>query len=140
MLRKRARISWRVQRRRFRPMISPRSQHTRKARWRIAFRLDLRRALLAIGAVTVTLALAFFIAIYEKTEKPAKVASGREMRTGSILIMPLVGDTCRQSVFDNYSGEIWPAKSISCIEAIRRSETGVKPTSHVMAISEKFRK
>jgi hypothetical protein len=125
-------------------MISPQPHRkTRsKSRWRIAFRLDLRRALIAISGVTATLALAFFLASHEKPEKPAEVVLRRELRTGSILFMPLVGDVCRQSVFDNDTGLIWSIDSVSC-EKIKRNtvkSATENSGSHVMAISDNFRK
>ena len=115
-------------------MKSPKPQRKNRSRWRIAFRLDLRRASIAIGGVTGALALAFFLATHEKPEKPADVVLARELRTGSILFMPRVGDVCRQSLFDNDTGLIWPIDSVSC-EQIKRNITKNPPT-----ISDSFHK
>ena len=75
-------------------------------------------------------------------KNPAEAVLGRELRTGSILFMPLVGDVCRQSVFDNDTGLIWPIDSVSC-EKIKRNtvkSATENSGSHVMTTSEKFRK
>jgi len=117
-------------------------KRTRTSKRRTAFRLDLRRAATALGGVAGALVLTFFVATREKPEKPVEAEYGRDLRTGSILVMPLVGDTCQQGVFDNDTGGMQFLDPISCEEAIRRSIKSARSNadSHVQAVSENFRR
>jgi hypothetical protein len=111
--------------------------------WRIAVRIDVRRALLAMGGVGGALALVFFFVIHKPAENIVEQGFGYEWRTGSILVVPPAGDVCQQSVFDNDNGMVWPLDPIACAEVIRGyDKTSKADTSpgHVEAISQSFRK
>src|ERR1700730_18179410 len=80
---------------------------------RIAFRLDLRRALFEIVGVSGLLLLTLFIAGQRRVENSAAQEFGNETRVGSILVLPLTGDTCRQIAFNNDSGAVIEGEPIS---------------------------
>lgn len=44
-----------------------------------------------------------------------------DIRTGSILIAPTHGEKCQHSLFDNYTGQIWPVGTVSCEAALTKS-------------------
>lgn len=115
----------------------------RKGRRQNAFRLDLRRALLALGVVAGALVLIFYFATERRqadAERQAAKGFGRESRVGSILVMPLVGDSCRQIAFNNDNGSFIEGSPVSCAEILARSDTNPKKSSHIGAVSETFRK
>ncbi len=111
----------------------------RMMKWRIAVRIDVRRAVLMISGVGVALTLAFFFAVQDFADKPFAHEFGREWRTGMIMFMPLSGDDCQRSAFDNDRGAIWPAGSISCMDATGELEKQSAP-GHVMSVGRSFRK
>lgn len=45
-----------------------------------------------------------------------------QIRTGSILITPSRGDKCQHSLFDNYTGLVWPVGTVSCEAALLKSK------------------
>src|SRR5262249_10878875 len=92
------------------------------SRWHISFRLDLRRALLAIGGVFGILSATYYFATREPAEKIVLRGFGHETRVGSILLMPLEGDTCRQFAFNNDNGTILEGELVSCMDALVRWE------------------
>jgi hypothetical protein len=113
--------------------------------WRADVRVDVRRALLAIGGVGGVLALTYFVVIQKQTEKEKHVEQGFgwEWRTGSILIVPLVGDICQQATFDNDRGTIIPLDPVACAEVIRDYDRFSKTNStpgHVETVSQNFRR
>ena len=115
----------------------------RLLKWRTAVRIDARRALLAIGGVCGVLALTFFFVIRKPPEKHVEHGFGWEWRTGSILVVPLAGDICQQSAFDNDRGMIIPLDPVACAEVIRNYDRFSKTNSspgHVEAVSQNFRR
>jgi hypothetical protein len=120
-------------------MIARRLNPMRTLKWRSAVRIDVRRAVLMFSGVGGALMLAFFFAIHDFAIKPVAHGFGREWRTGMILFIPPSGDDCQRSVFDNDSGVIWPAGSISCMDATGETEKQSAP-GHVVAISQNFRR
>jgi hypothetical protein len=109
----------------------------------IFFRLDLQRALLAfglaLGAIVLTLGFTFGWP-WKQDNILADDGFGRDTRVGSILVMPLVGDSCRQFAFDNDSGATTERAPESCAVIEERERKAAKKESHVQEISEKFRK
>src|SRR5262249_33875430 len=74
---------------------------------RNAFRIDIKRAALAIGtAVTVAGATFFFALAPPLTQGEIKLPHGfgYDSRTGQIVLVPLVGEDCRQFSFNNDTG------------------------------------
>lgn len=123
--------------RRFNPM--------RLFQWRADVRVDVRRALLAIAGVGCVLALTFFVVIHKpaEKEKTAEKGFGWEWRTGSILVVPLTGDICKQSAFDNDRGAIIPLDPVACEEVIRDFDRFSKMNAspgHVETVSQTFRR
>lgn len=115
----------------------------RKRGWRFAPRFDIRRAAFAVSSATGLLALALVYVNHDPNAGLPMHGFGWDTRTGSILILPMVGDLCQRSEFDNDSGAVWPIAPISCTEALGLNEDGTKVTtasSHVLAISQNFRK
>ena len=109
--------------------------------WRHAVRMDVRRALLAICGVGGALALVFFFVIRKPPEKIVEQGFGYEWRTGSILVVPLAGDECQRSVFDNDRGVIWPLDPIACAKVIQGYDKNLDSTpGHVEAVSQNFRR
>ena len=123
--------------RRFNPM--------RLLQWRADVRVDVRRALLAIGGIGSLLALTFFVVTHKpgEKEKTAEKGFGWEWRTGSILVVPLAGDICQQAAFDNDRGAIIPLDPVACAEVIRDFDRFSKTNStpgHVETVSHTFRR
>lgn len=114
-------------------------------RWNIPFRLDLRRALLAIGGGACVAASVFYFTVerqraQEQAELDAQKGFGWETRTGSIVMVPLVGENCRDLAFNNDDGSIFEGAPASCEEILVRWNKTPKKTSHIGAVSENFRK
>ncbi|HYM35187.1 MAG TPA: hypothetical protein VET48_07285 [Steroidobacteraceae bacterium] len=121
--------------RRFNPM--------RLLKWRADVRVDVQRALLAIGGVGGVLALTFFFVIRKPAEKVVEQGFGWEWRTGSILVVPVAGDICQQAAFDNDRGVIIPLDPVACAEVIRDYDRFSKYNStpgHVETVSQTFRR
>jgi len=57
-----------------------------------------------------------------------------DVRTGSILITPRRGDRCQRSLFDNYTGLIWPAGFVSCEAALTKSNEKLPSTPERLQI------
>jgi len=117
----------------------------RLLQWRADVRVDVRRALLAIGGIGGLLALTFFFVIHRPGEKEttAEKGFGWEWRTGSILVVPLAGDICRQAAFDNDRGAIIPLDPVACADVIRDFDRFSKTNStpgHVETVSQTFRR
>jgi len=55
-------------------------------------------------------------AAVEKPKQPT------ESYTGSIIIVPTVGDFCWQRMLDNRTGKMWEKGYVNCYEAVTRSE------------------
>jgi hypothetical protein len=111
--------------------------------WRLAVRIDVRRAAFTFSGVTSALAVAIVFMTREPVDKYPRVGFGWELRTGTITMVPTVGDECRQNRFDNDSGAIWPADTVSCLEALGLAEKNARANSdvsHVMRISQTFRR
>ena len=124
-------------------MILRRPKRSHRSTKRKAFRRDVWRTSFLIGGLTGALALMLYFGTAEKVVRRAEFGFGQESRRGSILFMPLVGDLCRQSAFDNESGIIWPADAVSCQQAIARMQKDVterSAASNIMSIGERFRK
>jgi hypothetical protein len=107
----------------------------------------MRRAALVVSISSIVAALAvviFLMAGERKLVAPHGArANESDARFGSIVFMPLVGNTCRQSVLDNNSGTIRPAEDISCVKSnghAQNNSMDAAPTGGVMAIGEIFRK
>jgi hypothetical protein len=112
-------------------------------KWRPPVRIDVRRAAFTLSGVTGALAVAVMFMTREPPDKYPKGGFGREWRTGTIVTVPIVGDECRRSLFDNDTGAIWPTNSVSCIEAFGLADKSARATaeiSHVMLISQNFRR
>ena len=63
-----------------------------------------------------------------------------DIRTGSILITPPRGDLCQHNLFDNLTGQIWSLGSVSCEDAlIRSNEKHPSFPERLQAISGAFR-
>jgi hypothetical protein len=114
-------------------------ENTPRTAHRKAFRLDLRRAALALFGVVAALMLAFLIV---REDQPAAQAGGfgRDSRVGAILMLPLVGDDCRQFAFDNDNGTLSEGKPEPCSVILERWQKTLKKSSHVEAVSENFRR
>jgi hypothetical protein len=95
-------------------MASRKSQSAHKAKKRGAARRDFLRTLLVVaclgGAGAVALVIGATTTVVSKTE----IGPEQKMRTASILFIPLFGDACRQSVFDNRNGMMSQANTVSC--------------------------
>jgi hypothetical protein len=112
-------------------------------KWRPPVRIDVRRAAFTLSGVTSALVMAAILMIREPADEHPRIGFGWEWRTGTIVMVPVFGDECRRSLFDNDTGAIWPTKSVSCIEALGLAERGALATaevSHVMLISQNFRR
>jgi hypothetical protein len=117
----------------------PKAKATPKSKSGNVFRLDLRRASLALGGLAAVLVLAFFMSSQKSSETQIVHGFGHDTRVGSVVVMPLTGDTCRQIAFNNDSGTITEGDTVSCRELTSRARKPSKD-SHVGAISENFRK
>ena len=107
------------------------------------FRIDVRRAMLAVGCAAGVLALGYYLTIGRGPsdgENTAGDGFGHETRVGSIVVMPPVGDDCREFMFDNDSGWISEAQKESCMAILARAAKAAKKESHVQAVSENFRR
>lgn len=112
-------------------------------KWRPPIRIDVRRAALTLSGVTGALAVAIMLMTQEPPDKYPRVGFGWEWRVGTIITVPMVGDECRRSLFDNDTGAIWPTNPVSCGEAFGLAEKSTRATaevSHVMLISQTFRR
>ena len=115
----------------------------RLLRWRADVRIDVRRALLAIGGVGGVLASTYFFVIRKPAEIHVEQGFGWEWRTGSILVVPLSGNICKQAAFDNDRGVIIPLDPVACEEVIRDYDRFSKTNSspgHVETVGQTFRR
>jgi hypothetical protein len=112
-------------------------------KWRPPVRIDVRRAAFALSGVTSGLVVAVMLITREPADKYPKVGFGWEWRIGTIVMLPMIGDECRRSLFDNDTGAIWPTEPVSCAEALGLAERNARAAaevSHVMLISQNFRR
>jgi hypothetical protein len=118
-----------------------RFQPYRAPKMRRAVRVDLRRAAVTFSGVTSALAVALVFATRDQADKNPRIGFGWEWRTGLIMVVPAAGDVCRQSVFDNDTGAIWPAAAVSCEDVLISPEKKANAEmSRVAAISQDFRR
>jgi hypothetical protein len=116
-----------------------------RAKLGAATQVDIKRAGVIVAGVTCALGLLFYSIVRSNNSAAAlsDVEFGRDSRTGSIMFMPIVGDACRQNAFDNDSGALWQAETVSCLQALgfwnTYSEEGTR-ASNMKVIGEKFRK
>lgn len=130
-------------RRIFGRMVEPAFDNDIDGKPRSVFHIDIRRAALAIGCAALALAMAYYVTIgRERPEEAAADANkfGRETRVGSIVVMPPIGDDCREMPFDNDTGFIGEPQKESCMQILARSAKAAKKESHVQAVSENFRR
>jgi|DewCreStandDraft_4_1066084.scaffolds.fasta_scaffold107285_2 hypothetical protein len=116
---------------------------SRLFRWRPPIRIDMRRAVVAMAGATGALAMALGFFTHDPADKQMRAGFGWEMRMGTIITVPAVGDECGRRLFDNDTGDIWLTKPVSCIEAFGLAEKSARATadvSHVMLISQTFRR
>ncbi len=112
-------------------------------KWRPPVRIDVRRAAFTLSGVTGALAVAAIFVTREPADKDPRIGFGWEWRTGTIVTVPMIGDECRRSLFDNDTGAIWPTSAVSCAEAFglaEKSARAIAEVSHVMLISQNFRR
>ncbi len=124
-------------------MVEPASDNVTDGKPRSAFHIDIRRALLAVGCAAAALALGLYIAIGPDLSDGGRAEGdgfGRETRVGAIVVVPPVGDECREMPFDNDTGFIGEPQKESCAAILARSARAAKKESHVQAVSENFRR
>jgi hypothetical protein len=65
-----------------------------------------------------------------------------DLRTGSILFVPIYGNRCRQKLIDNATWRIWDVGPIDCDEAMARSaaRTHAWSAARVDVVRDGFRK
>jgi hypothetical protein len=97
---------------------------------------------MTMSAVTSVLATVLVFITREQPDKYPRFGFGWEWRTGAILVVPLVGEFCRRSLFDNDSGAIWPVEPVSCADVFDPAINGraSRDIPTVMAISQNFRR
>lgn len=115
---------------------------------------DWRRAAIASGCLAAILALAFFVGGRQffgpKHEQASAASAGKDgkgwgHRVGSILFMPVDGDTCEQRRFDNATGRMLSAGTVKCSEGIAPNASGEPNWAHdnksrINAILRAFKK
>lgn len=99
---------------------------------------DWRRAAIASACLAAILALAFFGGrqfFNPKLEPMAAANAGKEgkgwgHRVGSIMFMPLDGDTCEERRFDNATGRMLSVRTVRCSEGIAANISGEPSWAH----------
>ncbi len=56
----------------------------------------------------------------QQVAKPKPQRSDAEIYTGSLIIMPAVGEKCQQLMMDNRTGRMWDKGIVNCYDAARR--------------------
>src|SRR5437660_583008 len=90
---------------------------------------ELRLALLAGTGFAVSLALVAYFAVSTtqsssgQSTRPTAVhpGSSQDLTTGPILFMPVNGNTCRQRLIDNATGQIRDNGTVDCETALAQS-------------------
>lgn len=98
----------------------------RKAAMRVLRARDRRRAILTGAVLTGAVAIGIVTGAYfARTVTTAKTASytaflaqAEELRTGTVLFVPLEGNICRQRIIDNETWHMADAGSVVCDEAV----------------------
>jgi hypothetical protein len=127
------------------PAMTTRATSLSRVKLGAAAQLDIKRAGIIVVSVACALGslLYFIVRNNNNTAQMSDVEFGRDSRTGSIMFMPIVGDVCRQNAFDNDSGMIRQAETLSCLQALgfwdTYAEEGAR-ASNMKVIGEKFRK
>jgi len=124
-------------------MVEPAFDDNIEGKPRSVFHIDIRRALLAVGCAAAVLALAFYITIGPDHADGGRAEGdgfGHDTRIGAIVLVPPVGDDCREMPFDNDTGIIGEPQKESCVAILARSAKAAKKESHVQAVSENFRR
>jgi len=75
--------------------------------------------------------------------RPAAPTSDDELTTGSIVFVPVLGNTCRQNLIDNRTWQVREVGTVPCNEALAASaqrRSGAAPATRFDIIRESFRK
>jgi hypothetical protein len=71
----------------------------------------------------------------------AEIGPEQKMRTASVLFIPLFGDACRQSIFDNRNGMMSQENTMSCEKLAKKMRKDEKNQSAGFEkMSDSFRK
>lgn len=110
---------------------------------------EARRAVIAACGMACVFAAAFAIGVGWQTPSlretafaPSSQADHEGGTTGSIVSVPVLGDTCRKTLIDNRSGKVLERGPVSCERALaesRRRRSG-RGATRFDVIRESFRK
>jgi hypothetical protein len=90
--------------------------------WPILACCALGACLLLVGVVAKVAVGSPWLGTAEPPPQQQHVYTDEEMRTGSILFVPLRGDECQHNLFDNKTGQIWHSGYVSCDVALSKTE------------------
>jgi hypothetical protein len=122
-------------------MASPKSQSVHKSKKRGAVRRDFWRTLLVIACLGGAGAVALVMGATTTVVSKAEIGPEQKMRTASVLFIPLFGDACRQSIFDNRNGMMSQENTMSCEKLAKKMRKDEKNQSAGFEkMSDSFRK
>ena len=112
---------------------------------------DMPRAVTAVTALAWLFVAAYIIGTGWQTPSMRETAFARpaaptiddELTTGSIVFVPVLGNTCRQNLIDNRTWQVREVGTVPCNEALAASaqrRPGAAPATRFDIIRESFRK
>jgi len=112
---------------------------------------DIPRAVSAVTALAWLFVAAYIIGTGWQTPsmretafaRPALPASDDDLATGSIVFVPVLGNSCRQNLIDNRTWQVREVGTVPCNEALAASaqrRSGAAPATRFDIIRESFRK